>query len=349
MIMTTLPPYSRDWARSAAMQEAGRRLRQAIEASGGVLVHGEPGSGREWFARAIHHGADDRAAGIKELLRRAIRQAATSRPFVVVDCASHGFEEQLFGTAAPGDRAIDADPIAPESAVHLAIGGTLVLRNVTEMPARAQVRLARLLRDGEAAVTGEGADTAPVSLNVRPIAIMDAGSTDRIVPDLQRRLAETTIEVPPLRHRRDDIPALARYLLKELCAAQGVPAKVASAQALELLAALPWKGNVRELEAVLTAVLAKTPARMVRLVDVLANVRLDDTTAASSCSYAGTLREARAKFERDYVSAVLERHHGRMAEAARALGIQRTNLYRKVRQLSVTRRRPGQRASSSDA
>ena len=79
----------------------------------------------------------------------------------------------------------------------------------------------------------------------------------------------------------------------------------------------------------------KVPSRQIRLADVLAHVRLDAQPAAAV--YGGTLREARESFERDYVAAVLDQHRGRMAEAARALGLQRTNLYRKVRQLSVQR------------
>jgi DNA-binding NtrC family response regulator len=109
-----------------------------------------------------------------------------------------------------------------------------------------------------------------------------------------------------------------------------------STHAADLLSALPWRGNLVELKTFLTALVGTVPGRLIRLSDVLANVRLDG--APSPFLYTGTLREAREHFEKDYVASVLRRHHGRMGEAAKALGIQRTNLYRKVRQLSLKRR-----------
>jgi two-component system nitrogen regulation response regulator NtrX len=142
--------------------------------------------------------------------------------------------------------------------------------------------------------------------------------------------------VPSLRNRREDIPGLVRCLLTDLCAAANVKAKIPSSQAIDLLAALPWRGNVGELEALLRRLVGKVSGRQIRLADVLAHVRLEGHT--SSPVYSGTLKEAREEFERDYVAAVLDQHRGRMAEAARVLGLQRTNLYRKVRQLSVRRR-----------
>jgi two-component system, NtrC family, nitrogen regulation response regulator NtrX len=94
-----------------------------------------------------------------------------------------------------------------------------------------------------------------------------------------------------------------------------------------------------ELRTFLAALVLKVPDRMIRQEDVLGNIRLDG--GPTTFVYTGTLKEARERFERDYVTSVLEQHRGRMAEAAKALGIQRTNLYRKVRQLSVKRRVPG--------
>jgi DNA-binding NtrC family response regulator len=336
------------------MQEATRRLDEAIAASGGVLLHGEPGTGRELFARAIHFATHDGYDGcVESLIRRSMRHVPNGRPFVVIDCADQdGLEMRLFGTSAAADRAAVGEPdrIAIGCALHQAIGGTLVLGHVREMPGRLQARLARILRDGEAAIARADGSICFERITIRPIATIDGplkeAPNEQIIPDLLRRLSQTTIEMPPLRHRREDIPGLVRCLLKDLCAAPKMPPKIASRQAIELLAALPWRGNVRELELLLRAIVKKVPGRIVRLADILAHVKLEGSGAGGSLLYSGTLREARARFERDYVSAVLEQHHGRMAEAARALGIQRTNLYRKVRQLSVKRRRPGYRPQS---
>jgi two-component system NtrC family response regulator len=177
-------------------------------------------------------------------------------------------------------------------------------------------------------------------VDVRPIATSDAAADDeRIVPELLKRLEHTRIDTPPLRSRREDIPALVRHLLAEICAEQGVPRRKASTQAVELLSALPWRGNLRELRSFLAALVMKVPDRLIRQADVLANIRLDG--GPTTFAYTGTLKQARERFERDYVTSVLEQHRGRMAEAAKALGIQRTNLYRKVRQLAVKRRVSG--------
>jgi two-component system, NtrC family, nitrogen regulation response regulator NtrX len=161
----------------------------------------------------------------------------------------------------------------------------------------------------------------------------------RVLAELLARVSGTVIDVPPLRERREEIPQLTRAFLAEACRALDVPAKTISQQATELLAALQWRGNIDELRQLVSSLAANVSERTIRLSDVLAHVKLDGQT--NVFLYGGTLREARERFERDYVAQVLEQHNGRMTEAAKALGIQRTNLYRKVRQLSVRRRRGG--------
>jgi two-component system nitrogen regulation response regulator NtrX len=108
---------------------------------------------------------------------------------------------------------------------------------------------------------------------------------------------------------------------------------------MALLSALPWRGNLDELKDLTRILALNASGPVIQVSDVLAHVRLDG--ASPTFVGSGTLREARAQFEREYVRAVLERHSGRMAEAARVLGIERANLYRKVRQLSVQRPRNG--------
>jgi two-component system nitrogen regulation response regulator NtrX len=204
------------------------------------------------------------------------------------------------------------------------------------MPWRLQTRLAQILVAGEILVVFPYGDTGILPLGVRPIVSVDPTGSSELNPDLQRRVATTMIQVPPLRARREDIPGLVRYLVKDVGAASGIRQKSISDQAIDLLSALPWKGNLTELDVLIRRLVTKAPGSQIRLTDVLAHVRLDAQPATSI--YGGTLREARESFERDYVAAVLDQHRGRMGEAARALGLQRTNLYRKVRRLSVKRR-----------
>jgi two-component system nitrogen regulation response regulator NtrX len=119
-----------------------------------------------------------------------------------------------------------------------------------------------------------------------------------------------------------------------------VPPKTISRPALSLITALPWRGNAPELRALLESVVdGLQGGRGIGVEEVLAHVRLDGGPAVFSNG--GTLKQARARFEREYIAAALEQHRGRISEAAKALGIQRTNLYRKMRSLRVVRTRRG--------
>jgi two-component system, NtrC family, nitrogen regulation response regulator NtrX len=316
------------FAQSAAMQSVVELVRAAAEVRGGVIVSGEPGSGRELIARAIHRCGEN----------------AADHPLVTVDCAGEApqdLERRLFGLAAdrkqPDGKPPVTDRVTPSAAIAQAIGGTLILTNLVEAPARVQSRLARLLRDREAMLSDK---RTIIELDVRPVAVFDpqieAAVVDgRLRRDLYERLAQLQIEVPPLRRRREDIPALAVHFLRKAGETPGGPQKSFSRSALTLLAALPWHGNARELQQMVGTLIRSVRRPVIQLEDLLDQASLDGLSARVDPGL--TLREAKARFERDCISAVLMRHHGRVGEAAKALGIQRTNLYRKVRQLNVAR------------
>ncbi len=321
---------------SPAMRVLAAQFNRAAESRDGVLVTGEPGSGRSFIARAL------------------AARARPSAPVVVLDCAKEPaqcMEQELFGCLSRPDgageerRALER-VVAPSLIARVATGGTLVLSHLADIPARVQRRLARLLRDGEAVWE----DGRRVDLDVRAIATADASfdtavEEGRIRPDLARQVSVIRLEVPPLRNRREDIPAMAQYFLEEACRAAGQQSRVLTDPAVTLLTALPWRGNAGELAALLKALVLLDPGPAVRLEDVLRHLRLDASAAVPA--QAGTLRQARAHFERDYILAVLEQHHGRIGDAAKVLGIQRTNLYRKMRSLHIVHRPPGVRAAAS--
>jgi two-component system nitrogen regulation response regulator NtrX len=316
-------------AASAAMRRVLEQVRAAIEQPGHVFISGELGSGRETVARAIHQGI--------------VRPAKNEAQFIKVDCARNppqDLEKLLFATAGNGSETgverRTLERVRPESALFQSLGGTLFLQNVGDLSARTQGRLARVLRDGEVVIMDEG---RCVQLDHRVMTAgdvsVDIAATDgRILPDLHRRLCAFRVDVPPLRERREDIPALALHFVRLLCARASMPCKELTDSAQSMLAALPWKrGNSTELCSLLENLVLRTTAPSIGLEDVLSMVQLEAQAAWFPVGF--SLRDARARFEREYIAAVLAQHHGRVPDAARTLGIQRSNLYRKMRHLNV--------------
>jgi DNA-binding NtrC family response regulator len=313
-------------AHSPAMRQVADLVRAAAGRSDAVWLSGEPGSGRETVGRAIH-AASPRAHG----------------PMIVLDCADGSpddIDARLFGVPPEepvAGKARALDRIGASGALLRAHGGILVLRRVTGAPARVQAKLARLLRDGEA----QQADArTTIVLDVRLFVIGEetasaAHAGGHLRRELYDRVSQIEIEVPPLRRRREDIPVLAVSLLGELCQALGAPRQQFSRAALTVFGVLPWPGNGRELRHLVEELVRSVEHPVIQLEDVLSHVRLDG--AAPRVDAVGSLREARARFEREWISAALMKHQGRVEEAAKALGIQRTNLYRKIRQLNVAR------------
>ncbi len=317
-------PSSGLFAQSPVMRQVLEAVRGAAATRRGLLIVGEPGTGRELVARAIH-----------------MQGPARAQEFVRVDCAASPtqLEDQLFGTVERADegRRAGADRLSAASAVSRAHGGTLFLANIVEAPARIQIRLSRILRDREAQVGDSGALT---ELDVRPIAAVDpdmdtAVEDGRLRRELIDRFPLSRVDVPPLRGRRDDVPLLAVHFAKETCDKLSTPTKSFSRAALAVLSALPWNGNAHELRELIEALVRAVTRPVIQIDDVLDHARLDGMSTRIDQGL--TLRDAKARFERECISAVLIRHHGRVGDAAKALGIQRTNLYRKVRQLNVAR------------
>jgi two-component system nitrogen regulation response regulator NtrX len=322
-----LSPYG-VFGSSPAMRKIVELLPRVAPSRCPILLYGERGTGREMLARAIHGH-----------MRRP------DAPFVAIDCSNgtpQELEHELFGVVAQrraegAEERRSVERITRHAKLFEASGGTLFLMHLAEMPTRVQAKLHRVLRDREVTVAHE---RNRIELDIRPIAVVEPGfesavEEGRLRRDLYDRLSLIRIELPPLRQRREDIPFLANHFLKEICRSANSPIKTLTRSALTLLAALPWRGNAPELRALLERLVLLTPHGTIRLEDVLAQVRLDGSEVASA---GGTsLREARLRFERDYIAAVVRQHHGRMGDAAAALGIQRTNLYRKLRQLSVVR------------
>jgi DNA-binding NtrC family response regulator len=303
---------------SAATTRSQKLVQRAATLDCGVLIVGEPGIDLYGVARELH------LCGRKR-----------SVPFVAVDCgAGPGFqlERRLFGTRAAIPPA-DLEAVSADSRVAAARGGTLFLQHVSELPAGAQTRVARILRDGEVRVGAQR-----VAFDARVIAGAPPGLDEdlhehRFRPELYRRLAGARIDLPPLRDRAEDVACLAERILAELCAAKGAPPRRFTQPALALLAALNWPGNLAELRGVVSRVAAACAEPVIPIERIVPALQLKN--APPPFAPLGKLRDARLRFERDYIAAVLQHHGWRMNDAAQTLGIQRPNLYRKARQLGI--------------
>ena len=307
--------------RSAAIVRAQELVRRAAVLDTGVLIVAERGSDAESVARELH-----------------VRSRSAAAPWIPFECAGGDASSLLFGRL-PDFAPTDLESISADSRLAAARGGTIFLQDVGELPASLQARLARIARDGEVRIDG-----APVATDLRFVASalpsIDAEVREnRFRTDLYRRLAASRIDLPALRDRPDDVPALAERLLEGVVAprddtdsGEGVALRFTQA-ALALLAALSWPGNLAELRAVVERAAAERGGGMIQVEHVLPALKLE--RAQAPFAPAGNLREARLRFERDYIAAVLQYHGWRMAEAANTLGIQRPNLYRKARQLGI--------------
>ena len=315
---------------SPLMREVLGHIDKAAASTTGVLVSGEPGTGRGLVARAIHACAN-----------------ANGAPFVAVDCdilLPAEAERQIFGV--PGNGHGNGGPRgarAPEvvcagSLLHSALGGTIFFRHLQELPTRVQARLATLFRDREFIERPRG---DALSFTARPMAAVDLDfqshiDEGRVRLDLHRRFAEFRIALPPLRERREDIPALAQFFVTRACRERDAADKTLDTGAQAVLSAMPWHGNSRELRDLLESLVQATPDCIITLQALLDHVSLDAPNGPHP-SLGASLREARNRFEREYIAAVVAQHHGRIPDAAKSLGIQRTNLYRKLRSLRLAK------------
>ncbi len=259
-----------------------------------VLLVGEPGTGRDMIAHAIH-----------------VASPWADEPYEAIDC--DGLETRRL------------QPLGSTS--------TIFLRNVVGMAATSQRDLSHLLEpDEEFSTRGRpGRRFRRVIASATP-GIDRAVDRDRFRRDLFAVLSTVRLDMPPLRERKSDVPHLAAAFLEEACERHALAPKSFANGALVLLSALPWPGNVRELRALTERLALLARSSTIMLEHVLEHVRLDQAVVGSPAG--GSLRDARATFERGYVTAVLRSHRGRMGPAAKELGMEENEL---VSQAATTR------------
>jgi two-component system nitrogen regulation response regulator NtrX len=307
---------------SYAMTKLREQVAMAAPTNGRVLIFGENGTGKELVARNIH-----------QLSRRR------SAPFVEVNCAAIPedlIESELFGhvrgafTGAVADR---------RGKFELAHGGTIFLDEIGDMSLKTQAKVLRVLQ--EQVMEAVGGSTR-IKVDARVLAATNKDLTTeiragRFREDLYFRLNVVPIFVPPLRARQEDIPLLADHFMAMLAREYGRRPKAFEPDAVIALRQYPWPGNVRELRNVIERLMIMVPGDRISSRDLSF---LEQSTAAGTETTApsamGTpLHEARDRFERDYILRALASQHGNISRTADALGIERSNLYRKMRGFGI--------------
>ncbi|MDY7228205.1 sigma-54-dependent transcriptional regulator [Hyalangium rubrum] len=298
---------------SRAMQTVRRLVERVAPSGANVLITGEHGTGKEVVARALH--------------------AASGRPdspFVAVNSGglSEGvFESELFGHVKGAFTDAKTDRIG---CFELADGGTLFLDEIGNMPLGQQAKLLRVLQTGELHPVGSS-KVRRVSVRVISATNADlsrAVAEGRFREDLLYRLNTVEVQLPPLRDRREDIPLLAAHFLGEQGRRYGRPNMRLSPGALEALMAYPWPGNVRELEHSVERALLMASGDEVTAEDLL--LRRASREGASRLEEM-TLEEV----ERYLIERALTRHEGNVSDAAKALGLSRSALYRRMQHYGI--------------
>ncbi len=297
---------------SRAMREVFQTLRLVAPGEARVLVTGESGTGKELIARAIHNMSSRR-----------------SQPLVAISCASVPetlLEDTLFGHERGAFT--DARDRRVGRFEH-ADGGTVFLDDIDDMPLSTQVKLLRVLQEGEVERLG---GLEPVKVDVRVIAatkinLLDAVDEGRFRRDLYYRLNVVPIDLPPLRDRDDDLKLLAQHFIERY--GKGRAYRI-EPETLDEMARYSWPGNVRELEhAIERAVALSGESLVLSRVHILGTKAVPERRAVPRRVM--TLREAVEEAERGAILAALEHTGGRKAEAAKVLGISRKNLWEKMK------------------
>ena len=314
---------------SAAMQRVADQIQRMQGNDLTVLITGESGTGKDLVARAIHAGSPRR-----------------DNMFLPYNCTSATREladSQLFGHRRGSFTGAVADQ---PGVLRTAVGGTLFLDEVGDLPLDVQPKLLRFLEQGEVMPVG---DTRPQRVDVRVVAATNVDLESRVSDgkfreDLFYRLSVIHMHVPPLRERREEIPHLSTFFLREACERLGKPGVRLSAETLDLFDTFPWPGNVRQLRNEVQRAVAMAPPAGLVTPELLSaafgtrGLRVD--TSSPSRHRQPTLAAAVEKIEREMIQAALQRASGNISESARLLGLTRRGLYLKMERLGVEPTRP---------
>jgi len=307
---------------SAPMQEIRETIARVAETDARILVMGENGTGKELVARAIHH--QSRRAG---------------RPFVEVNCAAipeELIESELFGHVKGSFTGAIANRLGK---FEQADGGTLFLDEIGDMSLSAQAKVLRVLQEGQLEKVG-GNETRRV--DVRVIAatnkdLLQESEAGNFREDLYYRLNVVPIRVPSLRSRREDIPMLIDYFLTRVSESLGKPVKKLSTQALERLQSYPWPGNIRELRNSIERMVILSRGATIDASELQLETGSSRRSREDLMAHE-TFQAFKDEAEKRYLLAKLAENDGNVSRTARALEMQRSNLYKKIEKYGLDKR-----------
>ena len=313
---------------SAAMNRLADQIQRMQGHNLTVLITGESGTGKDLVARAIHFGSP--------------RSAAMFLPYNCTTTTRELADSQLFGHRRGSFTGAVADQ---QGLIRSAAGGTLFLDEIGDLPLDIQPKLLRFLEQGEIMPVGE---TRPLAVDVRVLAATNAELEQRVSEgkfreDLYYRLSVIRLHVPPLRERREELPHLSTFFLRDACERLGKPDVHLSPATLDLFARYWWPGNVRQLRNEIQRAVAMSPPG-----GAIAPEHLSpDLSAPEPGRAAGSATDPRIairpgnlanvveRIERDLITATLSSTAGNISETARVLGLTRRGLYLKMRRLGL--------------
>ena len=319
---------------SAPMRKLFELADRVAPADVTVLIEGESGTGKELLAREIHQ-----------------RSNRGAKPFVAVNCAAlpeHLIESELFGYEK---GAFTGAAALKRGKFELAHGGSLFLDEVGDMSLATQAKLLRVLETRRVERLG---GTTSIDVDVRILSATNKELTTEIArqtfrEDLYYRLRVVLLKLPPLREHKEDIPLLAEEFCRMLAAKHGRPSPKLSRDAMELLAASDWKGNVRELKNVLESAIVMSRDDVLGPADLPSDFGSAGASPATGAALvasgeralpsfleAGDYREAKRQFEISYIKAKLRQHGGNITRTAAAIGLHRQSLQEKLRELGIS-------------
>lgn len=306
--------------KSKAIEAIKQQIERVAPSNSWVLISGENGTGKELVARNIH-----------------LLSSRNKKPFIEVNCAAipeELIESELFGHEKGAFTGAISQKIGK---FELANEGTIFLDEIGDMSLRTQAKILRILQEQKFERVG-GVQT--IEVDVRVIAATNKNLEDEIKKgnfreDLYYRLNVIPFSIPPLRERREDINMFVDYYLKEFSQETTRGIKEISKDAIAVLERYNWPGNVRELKNLIERLFIMTLSKVITPEDLPSYISTGEEVLPVTVLSKDTLKEARKDFEKEFILKKLEEFNGNISKTADAIGIERSHLYRKIKEFGI--------------